>query len=71
MPDDFLPSSIGNKRVKQKLNTLCAFITENVNKSFYICSHDNPDPDSIASTMGMLKIVNYLGVHSAEIVYCG
>ncbi len=64
-------SPLGNKRVKQKVGAVCTFIKENKDKWFYICCHDNPDPDAISSAMGMLRIVNFLGVEDAEIVYCG
>lgn len=70
MPDDII-NSIGNKKVKQKLQTFCTFLIEHKSKKFYICSHDNPDPDSLASCYGMLRITEFFGIESAEIVYCG
>lgn len=64
-------SAIGNKKVKQKLGAFCSFIQENKHRSFYICSHDNPDPDSLASCFGMMKAIQFLGVENTGIYYCG
>ena len=63
--------AIGNKKVKQKLASLCAFVQEKKDKPFFVCSHDNPDPDSLSSAYGMMKILNFLGVENVSIYYCG
>jgi len=64
-------SPLGIRKVKQKIDAVCTFISNNKNRWFYICCHDNPDPDAISSAMGMLRIVTFLGVENVEIVYCG
>lgn len=63
--------SIGNKKVKQKIAGFCSFVQEHKSKAFFVCSHDNPDPDSLASAYGVVKILNFLGVENASIYYCG
>lgn len=62
---------IGNRKVKNKIQVLCNFIHENKHKKFFICSHDNPDPDAIASAMGMRHILEFLDVQDIDLVYCG
>lgn len=69
--EDTTLSPLGNRKVKQKVDAVCDFIKKNKDNWFYICCHNNPDPDAISSAMGMLRIVNFLGVENAEIVYCG
>ncbi len=68
---EILLSPIGNKRVKQKKDQFCSFVNEHLSRPFYVCSHDNPDPDSLASAYGMKRILNFLGVEVVEIYYCG
>jgi len=63
--------SIGNKRVKQKNDAFCSFVIENKDKKFFVCSHDNPDPDSISSAFGISYILDFLGVTDKSIYYCG
>lgn len=62
---------LGNKKVKHKLAAIKEFIELHKKQTFYICCHDNPDPDAIASAWGMLRVVNFLGAENAHIVYCG
>ena len=62
---------IGNKKIKQKVELFCKFVEENHDKRFCICSHDNPDPDSIAAASGMSWILQFLDVENVEMVYCG
>lgn len=62
---------IGNPKVKKKVQQFVSLIKENINKVFYICSHDNPDPDSMASCFALAKILNFLGVEHTYIYYCG
>ncbi len=64
-------SPIGNKRVKARKDAFVKLVTENKNKRWYVCSHDNPDPDSIASAVGMLHILHFLGAEDAQAVYRG
>ena len=61
---------VGNKRVKQKYNQLVSFLQENSDKSFYVCSHDAPDPDSLASGAAMLKILNFFDINAKYVYYC-
>lgn len=69
--DTPLLAPLGNKKVKQKVAAVCEFFQNNSDKWFYICCHDNPDPDAIASAMGMLRVANFFGIENVEIVYCG
>lgn len=62
---------LGNKRVKQKVAAVCTFFQENSGRPFYICCHDNPDPDAISSAMGLMRIAYFLGAEDVTIVYCG
>jgi len=62
---------IGNKRIKARIDAFSKLVLDNKDKTWYICSHDNPDPDSIASSLGIKRILNFLGVESTKIVYCG
>ena len=64
----FVP--IGNKRVKQKKDVFCKFVAENQDKEFYVCAHDNPDPDALSSAFGMARILQFLGVE-VSLYYCG
>lgn len=64
-------SPIGNKRVKAKKDAFIKLVTEKKEKRWYVCSHDNPDPDSIGSCLGMEHILKFLGVEDVRIVYCG
>ncbi len=63
--------SIGNKRVKQKVEDFVKLLEDNKEKKFFICSHDNPDPDSIASAWGISRILDFMGIVDWEIVYKG
>lgn len=60
-----------NKKIKQKISVLCSFLQENRDRNFYVCSHDNPDPDSLASCLGVIKILNILGIDNVSMHYCG
>lgn len=62
---------LGIKRIKRRKEEFLALVKANKNKMWYVCSHDNPDPDSIASALGMKRILTCLNVDSVEIVYCG
>ncbi len=64
-------SPINNKKVQKKKSDFRNFIKENLSKKFFICSHDNPDPDSMSSAFGLLRILNFLGADDVELVYCG
>ncbi len=63
--------TIGNKRVKARKDAFIKIVQENKEKRWYICSHDNPDPDSIASALGMQTILQFLGAEDIAMVYCG
>lgn len=63
--------TIGNKKVKAKKDALVKFVSENKNKEFFVCAHDNPDPDAMASAYGMYRILNFLGASSVQCYYCG
>ncbi|KKM73861.1 hypothetical protein LCGC14_1406240 [marine sediment metagenome] len=65
-----MEDKIGNKKVKQKCDQLASFLQENTSKKFYICSHDAPDPDSLASGVAMLRILEFFGITSPYIYYC-
>lgn len=62
---------IGNKKVKSKLQDFCSFIAANNKKRFLVCSHDNPDPDSLASALGISWILQFLDAQDVLIVYNG
>ncbi len=64
-------SPIGNKKVKQRKEAFIRLVTEHKDKTWYVCNHDNPDPDSIASTSGISTLLHFLGVENIEVVYCG
>ena len=64
-------SPIGNKKVKQRKEAFIKLVTEHKDKTWYVCNHDNPDPDSIASTLGIATLLRFLGVENVEVVYCG
>lgn len=62
---------VGNRKVKSKVDDFVALVNANKSKHFCICSHDNPDPDSIASAFGMQRIVTFSGVENSDLYYCG
>jgi nanoRNase/pAp phosphatase (c-di-AMP/oligoRNAs hydrolase) len=62
---------IGNKKVKARAEAFVKLVLEHKESPWYICSHDNPDPDSIASCLGMSHILNFLGIEDTTVVYCG
>lgn len=64
-------SPIGNRRIKAKKDAFVKLVTENKDKPWIICSHDNPDPDSIASCLGVSHILGFLGVEDRIVTYCG
>lgn len=64
-------SPIGNRRIKAKKDAFIKLVNEHKDKRWIICSHDNPDPDSIASCLGMSHILNFLGVEDTVVTYCG
>lgn len=64
-------SPIGNRRIKAKKDAFVKLVDEHKDKKWVICSHDNPDPDSIASCLGMVHILSFLGVEDTVVTYCG
>lgn len=62
---------IGNKKVKARKEAFAKLVEENKDKRWIICSHDNPDPDSIASCLGISHILEFLGVEDTVVTYCG
>lgn len=64
-------SPIGNRRIKAKKDAFVKLVDEHKDKRWVICSHDNPDPDSIASCWGMVHILGFLGVEDTVMTYCG
>ena len=64
-------SPIGNRRIKAKKEAFVKLVNENKDKKWIICSHDNPDPDSIASCLGMCHILSFLGIEDKVMTYCG
>lgn len=64
-------SPIGNRRIKAKKDAFVKLVNENKDRKWIICSHDNPDPDSIASCLGMSHILSFLGVEDTVVTYCG
>lgn len=62
---------IGNKRIKQKKDAFLKLVAQNKDKKWFVCSHDNPDPDSMGSVFGMQHILQFLGVENVEMLYCG
>lgn len=63
--------TIGNKRVKSRKDDFVKLVTNNKEKRWYVCSHDNPDPDSLASAFCISHILRFLGIEDIKIVYCG
>jgi len=64
-------SPIGNRRIKAKKEAFVMLANEHKDKQWIICSHDNPDPDSIASCLGICHILSFLGVEDKVVTYCG
>jgi len=64
-------SAIGNKKIRQKVEKLVAVLTENQNKEFFICTHDTPDPDALASALAMSRVLEFLGIETQKIYYSG
>jgi len=64
-------AAVGNRKVKQKAEQVAQLILDNKDKEFFICTHDNPDPDALASGLGMLRVLNFIGVEADKIWYCG
>lgn len=64
-------SPIGNRRIKAKKEAFVKLVHEHREKKWIICSHDNPDPDSIASCLGMSHILGFLGIEDKVVTYCG
>lgn len=62
---------IGNRKVKTHKEKFMEKVADNKDKTWYVCSHDNPDPDSIASVFGIKSILSYLGIDNIHMVYCG
>jgi len=62
---------IGNKKVKARKEAFINLVAEDKDKRWIICSHDNPDPDSIASCLGISHILRFLGVENKVVTYCG
>jgi len=69
--DQIMLKPIGNKRVKARKEAFIKLVAENKDKHWFVCSHDNPDPDSIASCLGMVRILSFLGVEDMRVVYSG
>jgi len=65
------PNSVGNKKIKTKADALAKIITENAEKRFVVCVHNNPDPDALSSGLGMMRILNFYGIHTDKIYYSG
>lgn len=64
-------NALGIKRIKKRKEDFLALVEKYKDKKWYICSHDNPDPDSISCALGMARILECLDVGSVELVYCG
>ena len=64
-------SPINNRRIRAKKDAFIKLVGEHRDKKWIICSHDNPDPDSIASCLGMSHILSFLGVEDTVVTYCG
>jgi nanoRNase/pAp phosphatase (c-di-AMP/oligoRNAs hydrolase) len=69
-PKPDLPK-VGNKKVKAKVEQFVELVRSNAGKEFIVCSHNNPDPDSLASGFAMLRILSFLGVETIGLYYCG
>ena len=63
--------ALGIKKIKKRKEELLRFIESNKDKKWIICSHNNPDPDSMSSAFGLQWVLQSLGVDSVEIYYCG
>ncbi|MHA2279852.1 MAG: DHH family phosphoesterase [Promethearchaeota archaeon] len=63
--------TLGNKKIKARVEAFVNLVSENKQNPWYVCSHDNPDPDSIASCLGVSHILNFLGVEDTTVTYCG
>lgn len=62
---------VANKKIKAKKEAFLSAVQENKTKKFFVCSHDNPDPDSLACCFAMKRILNFLGVEDVELLFCG
>lgn len=59
-----------SQSVTDKKDQFLDLIEKNKNKTFWIVTHDNPDPDAIASAFAIKVLLKFLGV-SSEIFYHG
>lgn len=64
-------SAFGNKKVKQKKDAFLKQVAQYKDHQWFVCSHDNPDPDSIASALAMQYILQFCGIERVDILYCG
>ena len=55
----------------KKIDQFFDLARNSINKNFCICSHDNPDPDSLASCLGVGMSLNLLGVDEVEMIHHG
>ena len=62
---------IKNKRVQAHKDEFTNLVDTNKDKMWYVCSHDNPDPDSLASALGMQTILQFLGVENVSMIKLG
>ena len=62
---------IKNKKVQARLDEFLDIVEKNKDKTWYVCSHDNPDPDSLSSSLGMQFILRFLGVEHVTLTYKG
>lgn len=69
--NDILVNPIGNNKVKKKVEAVVNFINENKDSVFFVCAHNNPDPDAMASAFGMIRILQFLGVDNVYGRYMG
>jgi len=64
-------SAVGNRKIKLKAEKLAEILSENKDKEFFICTHDTPDPDALASALAMSRILTFLGIEMQKIYYAG
>lgn len=66
-----IPKSLGIRTIKQKREAFKEFVMVNKTREFWIFTHDNPDPDALASAVGVKTLLEMLGVTDIELFYCG
>lgn len=66
-----IPKTLGLRAVKNKKEVFKTFLEANKMRPFWIFTHDNPDPDALASALGLKVLLEISGINQIELFYCG